>query len=263
MGIAATALSTSLWVTLPVLVVVGLSWIGVIATLNGTVQAFLPEWVRTRGLSVYQLVLFGGTALGAAVIGALGSVLGTAQTMAGAGAVVVLGAALLLLLPLHPTADKNRASFPMPLTDVPPVATPLPGDDDDTDEADPDARKPDLNGSTLVIVRYEIADGDRAAFLATMHAVEQSRRRTGARRWNVYDDRERPGYMIEAFEVGSWQEHLSQHHTRTTGYDAEIVDAARALSQSPPTVEHLIAAPLTRRASSSTAASPPEEHAGN
>ncbi|SDZ26778.1 MFS transporter [Herbiconiux ginsengi] len=255
-GIAATALSTSLWVTLPVLVLVGLSWIGVIATLNGTVQAFLPGWVRTRGLSVYQLVLFGGTALGAAVIGALGSVFGTAQTMAGAGAVVVLGAALLLLLPLHPTANKNRASFPMPLTDVPPVATPLPGDDTD-DGVEADDRSPDPKGSTLVIVRYEIAPGDRDSFLATMRAVEQSRRRTGARSWNVYDDREHPGYLIEAFEVGSWQEHLSQHHSRTTGYDAEIVDAARALSQSPPTVEHLIAAPLARRASRSTAATAP------
>jgi MFS family permease len=285
-GIAATALSTSLWVTLPVLVLVGLSWIGVIATLNGTVQSFLPAWVRTRGLSVYQLVLFGGTALGAAVIGALGSVLGTAQTMAGAGAVVVLGALLLLVLPLHPTADKNRAAFPMPLTDVPPVATPLPGDDGDAEPgvgagaraaagagpdaagdagpdaaAGPDARSPDPNGSTLVIVRYEIADGDRDSFLATMHAVEQSRRRTGARSWNVYDDRERPGYLIEAFEVGSWREHLSQHHTRTTGYDAEIVDAARALSKSPPTVEHLIAAPVARRAAPSTAATPPKKSA--
>jgi quinol monooxygenase YgiN len=111
-----------------------------------------------------------------------------------------------------------------------------------------------------VIVRYEIADGDRDAFLATMHAVEQSRRRTGARSWNVYDDRERPGFLIEAFEVGSWREHLSQHHTRTTGYDTEIVDAARALSKSPPTVEHLIAAPVTRRAAPSTAATPPKKN---
>jgi len=263
-GIVATALSQTLWISLPVLVLVGLSWIGVIATLNGTVQAFLPGWVRTRGLSVYQLVLFGGTALGAAVIGAIGNVLGTAQTMAWAGLVVVLGAALLLLLPLHPTADKNRAPFPMPLTDVPQIATPLPGDDSDAgsddssvDGSDRNGRSLDPTASTLVIVRYEIAERDRASFLATMHAVEQSRRRTGARSWNVYDDREHPGYLIEAFEVGSWQEHLSQHHNRTTGYDAEVVDAARTLSLSPPTVEHLIAVPLTRRHTPSAPATPP------
>jgi quinol monooxygenase YgiN len=100
----------------------------------------------------------------------------------------------------------------------------------------------------LVIVRYEIADGDRAAFLGAMRTVEQSRRRTGARTWNVYDDREHPGFIIEAFQVGSWQEHLSQHHNRTTGYDAEIVEAARKLSTSPPSVEHLVAAALPHHA---------------
>ncbi|SMQ73761.1 MFS transporter [Agreia sp. VKM Ac-1783] len=253
-GIGATALSNTLWITLPVLVLVGLSWIGVIATLNATVQAFLPGWVRTRGLSVYQLVLFGGTAFGAAIIGALGGVFGTAHTMAGAGIVVVVGAAMLLIWPLHPTADKSRTALPMPLTDVPPVATPLPGDDDaNPDDAAAAADAPatpavnhelDPAGATLVIVRYEIADRDRAAFLAAMRTLEQSRRRTGARSWDVYDDREHPGFLVEAFHVGSWQEHLSQHHNRTTGYDTEIVEAARKLSASPPTVEHLVSAAL-------------------
>jgi MFS family permease len=243
-GIAATALSQSLWITLPVLVLVGLSWIGVIATLNGTVQAFLPGWVRTRGLSIYQLVLFGGTAFGAAIIGALGGVFGTAPTMAGAGVAVVVGAALLLLWPLHPTADKSRAPFTMPLTDVPPIATPLPGDDDTPDAAAVVGHAPDPAGSTLVIVRYEVADSDRAAFLEAIRTVEQSRRRTGARTWTVYDDREHPGFLVEAFQVGTWQEHLSQHHDRTTGYDAEMVEAARRLSSSPPTVEHLVSVAL-------------------
>ncbi|KQO11665.1 hypothetical protein ASF06_03260 [Agreia sp. Leaf244] len=260
-GIAATALSQTLWITLPVLVLVGLSWIGVIATLNGTVQAFLPGWVRTRGLSVYQLVLFGGTAFGAAIIGALGGIFGTAETMVGAGVVVVLGAVLLLARPFLSTADKSRASSAMPLTDVPPIATPLPGDDDAgpdsaatagsgsgtvPDAAPPAAHPLDPAGSTLVIVRYEIADSDRAAFLDAMRAVEQSRRRTGARTWHVYDDREHPGFLIEAFQVGTWQEHLSQHHTRTTGYDAEIVESARRLAASPPTVEHLVSVAVPR-----------------
>ncbi|MFB2581297.1 MFS transporter [Herbiconiux sp. P15] len=227
-GIAVAAFSPWLWLTLPVLVLVGLSWIGVIATLNSTVQSFLPGWVRTRGLSVYQLVLFGGTALGAAGIGALGGVFGTAPTMAGAGGVVVLGAALLLLWPLHSTADKSRAPLPMPLPEG------------DLQEVDP-------AGSTLVIVRYEVADVDRAAFLEAMRTVEQSRRRTGARSWNIYDDREHPGSLIEVFDVGTWREHLSQHRTRTTGYDAEIVEAARRLSQSEPIVEHLVAVTPPRR----------------
>lgn len=254
-GIAVVAVSSSLWLTLAVLVVVGLAWIGVIATLNGTVQAFLPGWVRTRGLSVYQLVLFGGTAVGSAVVGAIGGVWGTVETMAGAGVVVVIGAALLFAWPLHSTADKSRESLPMPLTDIPPLATPLPGDDDpDADEAAGPTLDP--TGATLVMVRYEIAPADRDAFLRAMSLVEESRRRTGARSWNVYDDRERPGHLVEVFHVGSWQEHLRQHRSRTTGYDAQILDAARRLSRSVPRAEHLVVAPPPAPASKGGADAP-------
>ncbi|MET0422808.1 MAG: MFS transporter [Actinoplanes sp.] len=229
LGLAATALSRSLPLTLAVLVVVGLAWIGVIATLNGAVQSFLPGWVRTRGLSVYQLVLFGGTALGSAGTGWLGGVYGITATMAGAGVLVVLGAALLPLRPLLSTADKSREPAPLPLTDLP-ALVPL---DDAAPTLDP-------AGATLILVRYDVAEPDRPEFVGLMRRVEQSRRRTGARTWDLYDDREQPGYLVEAFTVGSWQEHLSQHHTRTTGYDAEIVDAARKLSRTTPTVEHLV-----------------------
>ncbi|MCS5716272.1 MFS transporter [Herbiconiux sp. CPCC 205716] len=251
LGIAGVALSDSLLITLPVLVVVGLAWIGVIATLNGTVQSFLPAWVRTRGLSVYQLVLFGGTALGATIAGALGTAIGVVVTVAGAGGLVLLTALWLLMRPLLPTSGKSRALAPMPLTDVPPVE--LPGPDEaggaagDADTAGPDARPAlDPDGSTLVIVRYEIADADRARFLDLMRRVEQSRRRTGARTWTLYDDREHPGFLVEAFTVGSWREHLSQHRSRTTGYDTEVSDAARALSRSLPVVDHLVSIEVPR-----------------
>ena len=124
-GIAGIALSTSLSITIPALVVIGLAWIGVIATLNGAVQSFLPRWVRTRGLSVYQLVLFGGTAAGAALAGLLGELYGTVTTMVAAGVVVAVTSCLLLIRPLLST-DKSRASVPMPLTDVPRCSYPIP-----------------------------------------------------------------------------------------------------------------------------------------
>ena len=234
-GIAGIALSTSLFITIPVLVVIGLAWIGVIATLNGAVQSFLPRWVRTRGLSVYQLVLFGGTAAGAALSGLLGELYGTVTTMVAAGAVVALTSCLLLFRPLLST-DKSRDSVPMPLTDVPPVQ--LPGPADNVGEA---ASPDDIaDRRTLVLVRYEVSGANRDAFIDAMAFVEQSRRRTGARTWDLYDDREHPGFLVEAYTVGSWQEHLNQHQTRTTGYDSEVSDNARKLVSSEPVVEHLI-----------------------
>ena len=260
LGIAGVALSDTLLITLPVLVLVGLAWIGVIATLNGTVQSFLPAWVRTRGLSVYQLVLFGGTALGATIAGALGSSIGVVVTVAAAGGVVVLTAVWLLFRPLLPTYGKSRVLAPMPLTDVPPVELPAGTDDRDPGDAQPEtagARPPlDPDGSTLVIVRYEIADADRTRFLQLMRRVEQSRRRTGARTWTLYDDREHPGFIVEAFTVGSWREHLSQHRSRTTGWDSEISDAARALSRSGVTVDHLVSIAVPRHLPAADAVAP-------
>jgi len=69
--------------------------------------------------------------------------------------------------------------------------------------------------------------------------VRQTRRRTGARRWELYDDREDPHTVIEAFAVGSWREHLSQHEDRTTGFDQVELEKARALATGQPEVRHL------------------------
>lgn len=239
LGMAGAAASRSLLLTLPVLVVVGLAWIGVIATTNGTVQSFLPGWVRSRGLSVFQFVLFGGTAAGAALAGAAGQSFGTAETMVGAGAAVVVGSLLLFVWPLLSTTDIDRTTDPMPLTDVPPVALPDSRSDEGNDGSEPEEHLDPL-GATLVIVRYDVAPADRTRFIEAMRPVEESRRRTGARTWNLYDDRERPGWLVEVFEVGSWAEHLSQHTSRTTRYDSDLVEAAQSLARTPPTVEHLV-----------------------
>ena len=241
-GLAATTASTTLALTLPILLIVGAAWIGVIATLNGTVQAFLPAWVRSRGLSIYQLVLFGGTAIGAAVSGALGTAFGSTETLLGAGVVVVAVGLVLVVAPLHSTLGKDRAVITIPLTDVPPVIGPSGSDEVGTAGLAQDAEEP-----ALVLVTYTVPTESRAQFLALTKNLERSRRRTGARTWRIYSPRENPAVLIEAFTVGSWREHLEQHETRSTGYDHEVVTAARALATGEPTTEHLIAVPRAGR----------------
>ena len=224
--IVVTATSTSLPLTLAVLLFGGVGWIAVIASLNGSVQAFLPTWVRSRGLSVYQLVLFGSTAGGSAVIGALAQATGVVPTSIGAGIAVIAVAASQLVWPLLSTADKERNVVSVPLTDVPPV-------DDVPPLSISDAAE------TLVLVRYPVDPANRAALIAQLQVVSHARRRTGARRWEMYDDRETPNVIVEAFSVGSWREHLSQHDERMTGYDQVELDKARALASGPPVVQHL------------------------
>lgn len=224
-GLVGTATSTSLGVTLLVLVVAGVAWIAVIASLNGALQSFLPAWVRSRGLSIYQLVLFGSTAIGSALAGAAAQGFGLTVTSVVAGGLVIAVAGTQLIAPLLSTADKDRTIVGMPLMDIPVVDSPAAITIDDA--------------RTLVQVRYVVPADQRASFLAHMRLVGRSRRRTGARRWNIYHDREHPDTLVEAFIVGSWREHLSQHEDRVTGYDRQILDAARRYSIRTPVVSHL------------------------
>jgi len=224
--IVVSAVSTSLPLTLAVLLFGGVGWIAVIASLNSSVQAFLPGWVRSRGLSVYQLVLFGATAAGSALIGAIAQAAGVVPTSVGAGVVVIVVAATQLLWPLMSTADKERGVVSIPLTDVPPVDDVAPMSISDAAE-------------TLVQIRYHVQPANRAAFVAQMQLVRRSRRRTGARQWELYDDREAQNVIVEVFSVGSWREHLSQHEDRMTGFDQSELDTARGLATGAPQVQHL------------------------
>jgi len=199
--------------------------------INGSVQAFLPAWVRTRGLSFYQLVLYGCTALGSVVVGAAADISGLTTTLTACGIAIVAVAGSLAVRPLADPTGMGRASVPLPMTDAPPVSA------EPALAVDP----------VLVLVRYEVPEADRPRFLELMAPVEQSRRRTGARRWEVYSDPDDPGALIEAFTVGSWEEHLDQHADRITEFDEQLLETARACSVTPPTVRHLIGTPRIPR----------------
>ncbi len=42
-----------------VLLPAGLAWLTMLATMSGTLQVFLPGWVRARGLAIHQMVFSG------------------------------------------------------------------------------------------------------------------------------------------------------------------------------------------------------------
>ena len=51
----------------------GMAWITVANSLTVAAQMALPDWVRARGMSIYQMSLMGGAAVGAAVWGQVAS----------------------------------------------------------------------------------------------------------------------------------------------------------------------------------------------
>jgi hypothetical protein len=228
-GLVVLVVSPTLWLTFPALVATGLAWIGVIATVNGTIQAFLPVWVRTRGLSFYQLVLFGGTAAGSTLAGVCATVWGSGAVVVGAGILVVVSGLSLLVWRLPPTAGIGRE-----IVEIPGVTDEPRGDGDD-------------DAQVLVLIRYTVPRERRAAFLAAMSEVAQTRLRTGARQWGIFTEVEDGDVLVETYTVGSWREHLSQHEGRTTEYDGEVISAASSMSTTTPSATHLLSAARPRR----------------
>ena len=86
-------------------------------------------------------------------------------------------------------------------------------------------------------IRVQQAERD---FLAAMRGVRRSRLRTGAVQWGIFRDGETANRMVEVYVVPTWDEHLRQHTGRLTGTDQATEEAAKALSEIPPQVNHLL-----------------------
>jgi quinol monooxygenase YgiN len=76
-------------------------------------------------------------------------------------------------------------------------------------------------GPAFMIVTYDVRPGAEEAFEAAVRRVGRARRRTGAVRWSLYRDADRPQRFVETFVVASWDEHMRQHERRTA-FDARL-----------------------------------------
>jgi MFS family permease len=224
---AATAVSVlvrNLAVVVAVLVPAGFAWLAVLATLNGTLQAFLPAWVRARGLSIYQMAFAGGQALASVVWGVVAGLTGLTPTLIAAAVILAAGAVSVVVLPLHDIRGLNRDAavfWPQPHLEFDPVL-----------EA----------GPVLVVRRYTVPEDDLPQFLVAWDGVRHSRMRTGATSCALFRDGAEPRRFSEVSLYPTWAEHLRQHEGRLTGADEEIESAAWAFSTTPPDVDHLFPA---------------------
>ena len=223
---AATAVSVlvpALPVVVAVLVPAGLAWLAVLATLNGTLQAFLPGWVRARGLSIYQMAFAGGQALASVGWGVAAELTGLVPTLLVAAVLLAAGAVSVLVLPLRDTRlNRDPAVFwPQPHLEF----------------------DPELEAGPVVVTRRFTVPADRVGpFLSAWRDVRRSRLRTGATSCALYRDGADTSRFVELSLYPTWAEHLRQHEGRLTGADEEIETAAWGLSATPPDVDHLFPA---------------------
>jgi hypothetical protein len=222
--LAVVVLSSNVAVILIVLLPAGVAWMAVLSTINAELQLFLPAWVRGRGLSVYQMVLFGAQGFGALLWGVVAAPAGIEPTFLIAAAVMLAGVATMRVWPLFDTTRMDRSTvqyWPEPSLAM-------------------DAE----DGPVVVRNVFTIALEQEEPFLRAMTHVRLSRLRTGATQWGLFRHGEIPHRFIELYVVSSWEEHLRQHADRLTGTDQQYEEEAKAFSDPTVGTSHLIAVEL-------------------
>ncbi len=192
-----------LWVALPAMVLVGMCWISVANSLTVSAQMAMPNWVRARGMSIYQMALMGGSAAGSLLWGQVAALLGVQGAVLSAA-----GLGLVILLALRRLTVEGGEEI-----DFSPAAV----------RAAPEpafAVAPD-EGPVMVTLEYQIAPARAAEFAAVMQRTRRARLRQGALSWGLFRDVAVPGRYIEYFVDENWVEH-QRRLERFTAFDAEL-----------------------------------------
>jgi MFS family permease len=191
------------WLALPAMVLVGMCWISVANSLTVSAQIAMPNWVRARGMSIYQMALMGGSAAGSLVWGQVADIVNVR------GAVLASAAFGLLVLvatrKLTVEGDADIDFTPAAVRAVPEPAFAVAPDE----------------GPVMVTLEYQI-DPERAAeFAAVMQRTRRARLRQGALSWGLFRDVAVRGRYVEYFVDENWVEH-QRRLERFTAFDAEL-----------------------------------------
>ncbi|MBF8161593.1 MFS transporter [Pseudomonas sp. NPDC077186] len=205
----AAALSDSQAVICAMLVLAGMGWMAVNATISTVVQTYAANWVRARVASVYLLVLMGSMALGGALWGVLAQYLGLGNSLLLSASSILLG---LLLTRRGEIVMGREADF---------------ADAQQTDKLVLAAEVAHDDGPVCIEVSYRVVAAERDAFLRAVYAIGQTRRRNGARNWRLYRDVEETDHYIERFIVESWLDYLRQRGRMTQNDEAQELALVR------------------------------------
>ncbi len=214
----------NIWVALPAIVVLGMAWISTANSLTLAAQVALPNWVRARGMSIYQMALMGGAAMGSLLWGQVAGQFSVRIAVVAAAAV----GPLLWLLTRRLSVEGGEESDMTPVAprSVPQTAIAVdPGD-----------------GPVMVTVEYQIDGADDDAFASLMRKTRRARLRQGALSWGLFRDTSAPGRYIEYFVDENWLEH-QRRLERFSAADDGLRELRLALHKGsgPPTVNRFVA----------------------
>lgn len=230
-GLGTIVAAVSPWhaTTMLALVGAGAAWVLSLSTFNTSVQVSSPRWVVGRSVAIYQMLTFGGLALGSWLWGEVAHAVSLPASLliAGTGMIasVLLGAWLRVPQAESLDLDSLRMDSPalVPKVDVVPQSGPI-----------------------VVTVQYRIAPEDRLTFAAAMLELQRVRRRDGARGWTLLQDMDEPDIWIERFHSPTWVAHL-RRRIRLTKADRGIEEHVRRFhrGKEPPLVHRYLERPPT------------------
>jgi MFS family permease len=194
---AVVAYSDQVSVTALAMFLSGMGWITTANSLSVSVQLALPDWVRARGISIFQMAIMGACALGAAVWGQVATLYTVHSSL-----VIAAVSGMLVMLGVHwlvkdPSIEEDLT--PAREFKVPVAATPT------------------VTGHVQVRIEYRIDPVRADDFQALMQESRRSRLRQGALTWDLLRDIADPGCYIEQIVDESWTEHLRRFDRVTAG----------------------------------------------
>ena len=221
-GTLAVAYAPTIWVAAPAMFVSGIAWIAVANSLTVATQMALPDWVRARGMSIYQMCLMGSTAAGAALWGQVATWSSVRDSLTASAMIGVILMGVVQKL----AADRGTEE------DLSPLAAQV---------QVPKVDQPPDHGRIQVRIEYLIDPARKAEFLAVMEDSRRSRLRQGALDWQLLHDLQEPGRYVEQITDESWTEHL-RRLARTMAADIQLRDRRLAfhVGEEPPKVTRYV-----------------------
>ena len=218
---AAMAVAPNVYVAVPAMVVAGMAWITTANSLSVSAQLALPNWVRARGMSIYQMAIMGSTALGAAVWGQVATLSNVHLSVGIAAATGVVAMALVQRLVVDRSMEEDLSpsrAFTAPVAEHPPEP-----------------------GHVVVTIEYFIDPARAPEFRTLMQESRRSRLRQGALDWQLQHDMADPTRYVEQIEDESWTEHL-RRFDRVTAHDVALRERKLAFHtrDAPPVVTRLV-----------------------
>lgn len=211
-GAAVAAVSHVQIFTMIGLLGAGVGWVIGFSTCNVMVQMASPRWVVGRAISVYQMGMFGGMALGSSSFGYLAQHHGVAMALLGAATcqVIAILAGFVAPLPKLEALDLDPlGTWTEPETSIP---------------VEP------RSGPVFVTIAWHIRPERMDAFTTAMAERRRIRRRDGAQDWRLAQDLAHPDTWLEMYRTPTWADYVRHNHRRTKA-DADNAQALLELHE--------------------------------